>query len=398
MAKEKKKKLIYQNVYFWIITGGVFFITIFYSTDLNNLLIQNVSYKSVDVAPITPTKIVEEKKETVSTVAPLDKDLYDKKMKELANIPPPKEPKPIIVTKKVVDKKTGKTTIQKTTLPGKPIVQKPSPWPVATVYPNAGAILPFSRIVAFYGNLYSKKMGALGEYPEDEMLAKLNGEVKKWEKADPTTPAIPALHYIAVTAQGDGGADGKYRARMPESEINKILKMAEKDHAIVFLDVQVGLSTLQAELPLLEKYLKLPNVHLGIDPEFSMKDGTKPGHKVGTFSAADINYAAEFLARIVKENNLTPKVFIVHRWTQNMVTDYKNIKPLPDVQIVMDMDGWGVQAKKFSTYNSFIYPEPVQFTGFKLFYKNDIKTPGTTLLTPEQVLKLSPRPIYIQYQ
>ena len=64
----------------------------------------------------------------------------------------------------------------------------------------------------------------------------------------------------------------------------------------------------------------------------------------------------------------------------------------------MDMDGGGGQAKKFSTYNSFIYPEPVQFTGFKLFYKNDTLKPGTTLLTPEQILKLSPRPIYIQYQ
>src|ERR1700729_182622 len=38
-------------------------------------------------------------------------------------------------------------------------------WPVKTAYPEAGAILPFKRIVAYYGNLYSKKMGVLGEYP-----------------------------------------------------------------------------------------------------------------------------------------------------------------------------------------------------------------------------------------
>ena len=36
-------------------------------------------------------------------------------------------------------------------------------WPVKTVYPNAGAILPFKRIIAYYGNLYSKRMGVLGE-------------------------------------------------------------------------------------------------------------------------------------------------------------------------------------------------------------------------------------------
>ena len=57
--------------------------------------------------------------------------------------------------------------------------------------------MPFSRIVAYYGNLYSTKMGVLGEYPEAEMLQKLEGEVKKWEMADPTTPVIPALHYIS---------------------------------------------------------------------------------------------------------------------------------------------------------------------------------------------------------
>ena len=104
------------------------------------------------------------------------------------------------------------------------------------------------------------------------------------------------------------------------------------------------------------------------------------------------------VAKIVKENNLPPKVLVVHRYTQKMITNYKAIKPLPEVQIVMHMDGWGGKAKKIGTYRNFIYPEPVQFTGFKLFYKNDVLTPGTTLMTPEDLLKLSPRPIYIQYQ
>ena len=81
-----------------------------------------------------------------------------------------------------------------------------------------------------------------------------------------------------------------------------------------------------------------------------------------------------------------------------MLTNYKEIKPLPEVQIVMHMDGWGEAAKKIDTYKQFIYKEPVQFTGFKLFYKNDILTAGTTLMTPNDLLKLNPQPIYIQYQ
>ncbi|WP_127130083.1 hypothetical protein [Pseudoflavitalea rhizosphaerae] len=271
-------------------------------------------------------------------------------------------------------------------------------WPVKTDYPLPGAILPFKRVLAFYGNLYSTRMGILGELPEKEMLAKLQVEVKNWHAADTSMEVIPALHYIAVTAQGSAGADGKYRLRMPHKEIDKILVMAQKINALVFIDIQVGLSTLQAEVPQLEKYLKMPHVHLGIDPEFSMKTGKKPGSVIGSFDAVDINYTTEYLAKLVKENNLPPKMLVVHRFTRPMVTNYKNIKLRPETQIIMDMDGWGAQARKISTYRSFLYPEPVQYTGFKLFYKNDFREKGSRIMTPAEVLKLKPQPVYIQYQ
>ncbi len=332
------------------------------------------------------------KEPVVPTVPPLDVMAYEAKILELANNPYIKPPEP--TTKIVTDPKTGvKTTV---TTPPKPL---PTPlWPKKTVYPEGGAILPFNRIIAYYGNLLSTKMGVLGQYPPDEMLMRLDAEVKKWNEADPTTKAIPALHYIAVVAQGSPGLDGKYRARMPDSEIDKVMAIAAKANALVFLDIQVGFSTIQDELPRLEKYLKLPNVELGMDPEFSMKSGIRPGKVVGTYDATDINYAANYLAKIVRDNNLTPKVLVVHRYTQKMVTNSQNIQPLPEVEIVMNMDGWGGQEKKIGTYKNFIYPEPVQFTGFKLFYKNDIINSTATLLTPGQLLKLNPRPIYIQYQ
>jgi len=316
---------------------------------------------------------------------PLDTLAYDKKMNELANNP----------SSKIV---STTSDVASTATPVESIALKQNFWPTKTVYPNAGAMLPFKRVIAYYGNLYSTKMGILGQYPEKEMLERLNIEVKKWETADPSTPVIPAFHYIAVVAQSSAGADGKYRFRMPDSEIDKVLDMAKKINAIVFLDIQVGFSNLQTEIPMFEKYLKLPQVHLGVDPEFSMKTGIRPGKVVGTLDATDINFAADYLAKIVRDNNLTPKILVVHRYTQKMVTNYKIIKPLPEVQIVMHMDGWGGEAKKINTYQQFIYKEPVQFTGFKLFYKNDILQAGTTLMTPEDLLKLNPQPSYIQYQ
>lgn len=271
-------------------------------------------------------------------------------------------------------------------------------WPKAAVYPQGGAILPFHRIVAYYGNFYSKQMGVLGEYPPNEVLAKLATTTQMWAKADPATPTIPAIQYIAVVAQGQAGPDGKWRARMPDNQIQKALAMADQIHGLLILDVQVGQSTLEQELPLLQKWLALPNVELGIDPEFSMKYGNPPGTVIGTFNAGDVNYAAHFLASIVDEHHLSPKVLIVHRFTYDMVTNVSDITPLPQVQIVMDMDGWGSQARKINTYTRIIAPYPVQFTGMKLFYKADLKPPSTGMLTTKQVLSLMPAPIYIQYQ
>ena len=173
-------------------------------------------------------------------------------------------------------------------------------WPVKIQYPLAGAILPFNRIVAYYGNLYSKKMGVLGEYPADEMLKKLEDETRKWQAADSSITVRPALHYIAVTAQGYPGKGNTYRLRMPFKQIDSVIRMAARINALVFLDVQVGLSTLQSEIPQLETYLKMPQVHLGIDPEFSMKTGKKPGSVIGTMDADDINYTIGYLENLVK--------------------------------------------------------------------------------------------------
>ena len=308
-------------------------------------------------------------------VAPvLDTKAYDAKMLAVANYP-------------AVTASTSSTTIANRLWPAK-----------GNPYPKAGAILPFHRIIAYYGNFYSTGMGVLGEYDAPTMLAKLKSTVAQWNAADPSTPAIPAIDYIALTAQGSPGKEGYYMLRMPDDQIDHAVDLANQVNGIVILDVQVGLSNLQRELPMLDKYLAMPNVHLAIDPEFSMKDGAKPGTEIGTFDATDVNYAAQHLAALVQKDNLPPKVLIVHRFTENMVTNYQNIQPLPEVQIVMDMDGWGDPAKKLNTYQRFIATQPVQFTGFKLFYKNDLKPPSTRMLTPQELIKLTPQPLFIQYQ
>ena len=117
-----------------------------------------------------------------------------------------------------------------------------------------------------------------------------------------------------------------------------------------------------------------------------------------TCDAREVNALIDDLASYVKKYNLPPKILIVHRFTQGMLTNYKQIKKVPEVQVVMDMDGWGDKVLKRSTYLRYIYAEPVEFTGFKLFYKNDTKKGADQLYTPHELLRFTPKPIYIQYQ
>ncbi len=296
--------------------------------------------------------------------------------------------------------KPNPTTVDEgaTSAGAKALHGKPTPvWPVKAPPPLPGSILPGKRIIAFYGNPLAKKMGVLGEYPKDEMFARLDHEVAAWTKADPTTPVIPALHLVAVVAQADAGKDGMYRLRHGKALIERTYGWAKEKNGLLFLDVQVGLSTIQEETPKLDEYLARPDVHFGMDPEFSMKDGTKPGKKIGTYDAKDVNWVIAHLANIVTQNHLPPKILVVHRFTQRMLTNADQIKLDPRVQVVIHMDGWGPQSLKRDSYAAYVYAEPVQYAGFKLFYKNDLRK-GGPLMTPAQILGFHPKPLYIQYQ
>jgi hypothetical protein len=191
-----------------------------------------------------------------------------------------------------------------------------------------------------------------------------------------------------------------YRQRSDPDLIEKMYGFAKARGGLTILDIQTGWSTLPAEIPPLIPLLSRPDVHLGIDPEFNMHHSRErriPSTKIGTFDSDDVNYAIDQLAQIVTKYHLPPKILIVHRFTTNMVQHADRIKHDPRVQVVMDMDGWGQPWHKFDTYKTCEVNEPVEFTGFKLFFHNDTKK-GDALLSPREVLALRPRPIYIQYQ
>ena len=278
-------------------------------------------------------------------------------------------------------------------------VRKEASWPAGPTA-LAGALLPKNRIVAYYGNPHSRKMGVIGEYPEPQMLAMWDKTVAAWKAADPKTPVIPAIHLVTVVAQGAPGPDGLWVRREDSSMIERTYKWAKSRNGILFLDIQAANSTLQKELPRLLPWLSRPDVHLGIDPEFYMhyeREGLRPSSKIGTMHASDVNYVIQTLDKLVADKKIPPKILVVHRFTSRMVPDAEQIRPTSRVQVVMHMDGWGPPWLKFDSYKDYIVSHPVQYTGFKLFYHNDTKK-GDALLTPPELLQLRPRLSYVQYQ
>jgi hypothetical protein len=276
--------------------------------------------------------------------------------------------------------------------------------PVARVWPTlptprADAILPHRRIIAFYGTPRSTRMGILGELlPPALMMDRLEDVAAEWTAADPGTPAAPALHLIVTVAHGQPGADGLYRIRHGAETIDQVIRWADSRGWIVFLDIQVGQSTVEAELPRLLPWLARPNVHLALDPEFAMKDGRLPGRYIGTMDASEVNHAIGVLERLVDSLQLPPKVVVVHRFTVDMLTNARSIRvdPRGRVQVVIDMDGFGAPSQKAAIWRHVILRWPVQYTGLKIFTKRRNDDP---MMDPPEVLeRFWPAPNYIQYQ
>ena len=153
----KKKFIGLLGVLLLLICILFFFFPAFFSSA--------TSYKKDQVVADQAINTIQSEKSTLPVIPPLDVVAYNQKLLQIANNPP--DPIVYSTTKTVEKNNKGKLITKITKVPLSPQPVKNHLWPVKTVYPNAGALLPFNRIIAYYGNLYSKNMGVLGEYPED---------------------------------------------------------------------------------------------------------------------------------------------------------------------------------------------------------------------------------------
>ena len=250
-----------------------------------------------------------------------------------------------------------------------------------------------NRLVAYYGHPFVAQMGILGELDPNALMKQLKEQTAAYSKIDPERPAVPTIELIASVAQPEPGPDGLYVTQTPKKEIEKYIDLAKKNDALVLLDVQLGRATVMQEVKILEEYLKEPNVHLAIDTEYSIEEGQIPGQDLGTVDSPEIQEAVKYLDELVKKENIPDKVLMVHQFESGIVTNKQTIQPTSNVEVVLHADGFGGPGDKLVKYAFLARDEPIQYGGFKVFYKQD-----TPVLTPKEVLQMDPVPAVVTYQ
>jgi hypothetical protein len=257
---------------------------------------------------------------------------------------------------------------------------------------DADSLLQGHLLVTWYGNPHSGQMGVLGRATGDGRASELRRQAAAYA---PLTPkrVLPAYHLVAVVAQPTPGRDGKWRRRESFDVIASLLAEARSHGFHLVLDVQPGAATVEDELEHLSRFLGEPDVHLALDPEFDMSEGQRPGRELGHMHASDINTAIDFLDKVVVARKLPPKVLIVHQFTLGMLPDKDKVRPRRGIDLVLNMDGFGSQSLKRSSYRAVMRQFAFPFAGVKLFYRQD-----TNLFDAADVMRLTPVPSVVIYQ
>jgi hypothetical protein len=252
-------------------------------------------------------------------------------------------------------------------------------------------LFPDRRVVAFYGNPRDDELGALGIGTPAQAARKLLAQAKPYNLK--ARPVLPAMELITTVATAAPGPSGEYRDHMSFTMIRRYLRAARKAKALLVLDIQPGRGQFGPEIERLKSFLKEPDVGLALDPEWHVGPNDLPGKVIGTTDADVVNAAAAYLSKMVKAGNLPEKLLIVHRFTDDMITRSERLKHAPGVQTVINVDGFGNNSVKIAKYHAFVKSTPTMRRGFKLFYKEDVKT-----MSPKSVLALSPRPDVVVYE
>jgi len=256
------------------------------------------------------------------------------------------------------------------------------------------SVLENQIIVAYYGQPSSTKMGILGEQTMAEGKRKLDETAKTWEAVAGGKSVLGAFHLIYATCYPDANV-----GYLSQATVMRYIEFAAQNNLLVVLDHQLGKYSIEVAMNSMLPYLKYPNVHLAIDPEWKTLN---PGVELGTIRAEDVNKAQQMMQDYLEAENLPGKrILVLHQFHAKMISSRETVRSdFPRIDLVHHADGFGPPQLKLDTYRFLAGMTNLPVKGFKLFLPKSWKTKGMDipLLTPAQVMALRPQPVYISYQ
>ena len=249
------------------------------------------------------------------------------------------------------------------------------------------------RLIAIYGHPVTSALGVLGEQGPEEGVERL-AEIASGYEADGAL-ILPTFEIIATVASAGAGRDGDYSAETDRDVIRPWIETAAANDVYVVLDLQPGRTHFLTQAKYYEEFLRLPHVGLALDPEWRLRPNEVHLRQIGTVDAEEINEVVVWLAGIVREENLPQKLLIVHQFRFSMITNRELIETPPELAVVIQMDGQGSLGAKYNTWN--VLTKGTEERGFRWGWKNFYDEDSPTA-TPEQVLELTPVPVFVSFQ
>jgi hypothetical protein len=161
----------------------------------------------------------------------------------------------------------------------------------------------------------------------------------------------------------------------------------------VILDLQIGRNDPSGEVRKIERFLKNPRVHVAVDPEYAVGPTGIPIVDSGRITGDEINEVQREVRRIVRENNLPPKMVIVHQFMDHTIVDGEDVERYGSVDLVLNMDAFGDVPSKINMYEHFASKPWAHRKSYNVFLKQD-----SHISSEEELLQLDPMPDMFMYQ
>ncbi len=261
--------------------------------------------------------------------------------------------------------------------------------------PGGGQVpFPGRHMIALYGTPGTPSLGVLGEQDLDAAIERAKEVASEYDDLV-EDPVVPTFELITTVASASAGEDGDYSYEIPPEEIRPWVEAAGEAGVYVVLDLQPGRSDFLTQAQRYESLLTYPHVGLALDPEWRLRPDQVHLRQVGQVGVDEVNEVGDWLAQLTAENDLPPKVFLLHQFQTRMIVDRERLDMSHDELVpLVHADGHGTPGQKLDTYRVLQQDAPAGMRwGWKNFYDEDVPT-----MTPAETMDVEALPDFVSYQ